>query len=244
MVTGKTQQEFKNSFIPHFYPNGKEYDCLYNNTPLYRYLDGDGFDLKLQSYVLENPDSYSGLWMLIERFSSSGYSSLYEEILNSFSQEMKQEELWKIFYNDIRGIRIIKNQKFPSLELKTEQLEIQKLDLSTEKFVLVDFWFSSCRPCLKTFPAMKKLYEKYESYGFEIIGISVDRTNRIDAWKEVIEEKELDWVHFLDENGIQAKRENIISFPTNFLLNKKGMVIRKNISMEELEKFLEENCRT
>jgi hypothetical protein len=41
-------------------------------------------------------------------------------------------------------------------------------------------------------------------------------------------------------NGIQASKESINYFPTNFLLDHQGKIIRKNIALEELERILEQ----
>lgn len=239
-ILGETQQEFKNKFVPFLYDSKEDYDCRFNSTQHYRFKEPKEFDSRLAEYIKENPNSFVGLWMLIERFSTSGYSPMYKTMAVSFSDEMKQKELWKILYDDIIDIRILENKKFLSLALKTVELKDQKLTLPKAKVTLVDFWFSHCRPCLQAFPKMKELYKQYHETGFEIIGISVDRTKYIGKWQKVIKDKELDWPQYLDENGALATNEKIISFPTNFLLNEKGEVIRKNISLEELEELLKQ----
>lgn len=83
-----------------------------------------------------------------------------------------------------------------------------------------------------------KSYNDFKLQGFKIIGISIDITTNINAWKNITKEKGLDWIQYLDENGKLSKKLNINSFPTNFLLNEKGEIIQKNITPEELEKFL------
>jgi thiol-disulfide isomerase/thioredoxin len=40
------------------------------------------------------------------------------------------------------------------------------------KVVLVDFWTYSCINCLRTLPHVEAWYNKYHSYGFEVIGVS------------------------------------------------------------------------
>jgi RNA polymerase sigma factor (sigma-70 family) len=42
------------------------------------------------------------------------------------------------------------------------------------KVVLIDCWSTTCSPCMKKMPTLKRLYEKYHKDGFEIIGVSFD----------------------------------------------------------------------
>ena len=51
-------------------------------------------------------------------------------------------------------------------------------------------------------------------------------------------EKKLNWTSLLDENGVNANKLGIYVFPTNFLLDQNGIIIRKNISLIELDLFL------
>lgn len=238
-VAGKTGLEYKNKFTPYILANSSTTDL-----EMFSYNDGDKFDIKLYDYVIENPDSYVALWFLIERFNVEGYSERYLNILNSFSKKIKSEKLWEILNNEFQNIEIRKNQKFPELLLQSIDLKPEVLKIQNSKYTLVDFWFSRCRPCLEQLPLLKDIYFKYNLKGFNVIGISIDKTeNVITYWQKRIVEKGIPWKNYLDENAIIATKEKIFSFPTNFLLNGKGEVIKKNINPEELEKFLSENLK-
>src|SRR6266487_357680 len=39
------------------------------------------------------------------------------------------------------------------------------------KVVLIDIWAYSCVNCVRTFPALRALYDRYHSAGFEIVGV-------------------------------------------------------------------------
>jgi alkyl hydroperoxide reductase subunit AhpC len=77
-----------------------------------------------------------------------------------------------------------------------------------------------------------------------LLGVSTDPKDQIQNWKKVIREKMLPWPQYLDENGIVASDLSINSWPGNFLVDEKGIIIQKNISPETLELFLNANIRS
>ena len=137
----------------------------------------------------------------------------------------------------MNSLKLSENLKFPEFEIQDKKIS----SAFGKKYTFIDFWFSHCGPCLNDFPKYKEVYTKYKNLGLEIIGISTDRTKDIDDWKKVIKEKDLNWLQLLDENGIESHQFNINAFPTTFLLNSEGIIIKKDISPEELEIFLEKN---
>jgi thiol-disulfide isomerase/thioredoxin len=228
---GISNTEYLKIFKPYMLKDKKE------NLNFYLF-DNHELDSNLLAYIEKYPDSYVALWYLIQKFSINGYTELYEKSLNSFSKKIKDGKLWKILNDDFQKISIKTNVKFPELLLQNINLKPEVLVIPNNKFTLIDMWFSGCKPCLEQIPAWKEIYNNYGSLGFNIIGISVDRTRYLDDWKKKIFEKEIPWKQYLDENAVIASKEKIISFPTNFLLNEKGEVIRKNIEPKELAEFL------
>jgi peroxiredoxin len=105
------------------------------------------------------------------------------------------------------------------------------------KIVLIDFWASWCGPCRRSEPALKKIYSKYQSKGFEIYGVSVDEDKS--AWKMAVKEDQLEWIHVNDSNGKVAGKWNLMYIPNTYLLDKTGKVVAVNPSHEELDKLLE-----
>ena len=49
-------------------------------------------------------------------------------------------------------------------------------------YVLIDFWAAWCRPCRQENPNVVRLYNRYRNENFEILGVSLDRTDR--AWRK------------------------------------------------------------
>lgn len=196
-------------------------------------------DSLIYRYAQKNKDPFLVLWYLIySTENTTHYSTWYKKAFEVFPDNVKNILAGKKLADKINLLEKIQpGNKFP-MEIVNKNFDFQK---DNKRYILLDFWFSHCGPCLHEFPKYKAVYEKYKDKHLEIIGISTDRSKDIENWKKVIKEKELPWKHFLDENGTESKKYNINAFPTTFLLDTERTIIKKNISPEELEVFLEQN---
>ena len=123
----------------------------------------------------------------------------------------------------------------------SNEKKVSSREVINRKYTLIDFWFSHCGPCIAQFPMMRNLYAKYKNAGFEVVGISIDKTEDKRAWLDAISKHKLEWKQYWDIDGKEAKRFFINLYPTNLLLDNEGRIIKKNILLEELEIFLAKN---
>lgn len=239
-VDGPTAKEYSERFIP-FLLNNKTYRCESNE--IYEIIENKNpsCDSIIYKYVQLNPKSYVALWMLIERYSQFGHSELRQAILVSFDSTVKKSKLWRTMQIENRSLLIKEKKEFPLFDVQTPSLQHQLLKLPVAKYTLVDFWFSRCKPCLDTIPSLKKIYEKYHKEGFEILSISTDKSKDVPIWQKRIGVYEIPWIQFLDENARYTSKLKIFSFPTTFLLDADGRIIKRDLSSEELEVYLSEN---
>jgi peroxiredoxin len=109
------------------------------------------------------------------------------------------------------------------------------------KYVLIDFWASWCGPCRAENPTVVKAYNKYKDKGFTILGISLDRPGQKDKWLKAIHDDGLTWTHVSDlkfwDNEV-AKLYDIKAIPTNFLVDKSGKIVARDIQGEALDSTL------
>ena len=118
----------------------------------------------------------------------------------------------------------------PEIELPTPEGETVKLSDLRGKYVMIDFWAAWCKPCREENPNVVKLYSEYKDKGFEIYGVSLDRTK--EAWVDAIAEDGLTWTQVSDLqyfNSAAAELYQIAAIPATYLIDPDGKIIGKDL---------------
>lgn len=129
----------------------------------------------------------------------------------------------------------------PDFTLKTPEGEGLSLSDLRGKVVLIDFWASWCGPCRRENPNVVRMYNQYKDKGFDILGVSLDKTQ--DRWVDAIQQDGLAWHHVSDLKGWSnevAQAYGVRSIPHTVLVDAEGKIIARNLRGEALEQKLAE----
>lgn len=125
------------------------------------------------------------------------------------------------------------NQPFPQLELEDTSGTLVKTSSLVGKTIYVDFWFTTCPPCIKEIPYSKALQQYFEKdTTIVFLSICIDNLDRKSEWKKMIKEHAIRGLHLFYARNRPQKvnllRKYKITFPTYLLLNKELNVIGYN----------------
>ena len=88
---------------------------------------------------------------------------------------------------------------------------------------------------------MVKTYQKFKPQGFEIVSVSLDKEKKI--WADAVKKDALEWANFCDFEVWDNKASliyGVYEIPDNFLIDKNGEIVARNIHGEELNTKLAE----
>jgi thioredoxin-like negative regulator of GroEL len=91
--------------------------------------------------------------------------------------------------------------------------------------VIVDFWATWCKPCIKAFPDLQKIFDNYKDCGLSVFAISIDgprSTSRVGA---LIKSKGNTFEVLLDPAQKVAKKFHVTSVPRTVLIDTDGKIV-------------------
>ena len=192
-------------------------------------------------FIIDNLDSYMSallleVFMVENKVNKDSIIDVYE----SFSNRIKVSGVGKNIasllsqYEDPIEVGEIAPD-FTAPGIDGSNITLSKITESNA-VTLLDFWAAWCRPCRVENPNLVRLYKKYNQNGFDIIGVSLDRTK--EQWEQAIEDDNLLWTQVSNLsfwNDPVARRYSIRAIPQSYLIDNTGTVIGKNLRGNDLE---------
>jgi thiol-disulfide isomerase/thioredoxin len=116
----------------------------------------------------------------------------------------------------------------PGFRLNNTEGKAVTLNDFRGKVVYLDFWYSSCRPCLAEAPAARVLKQKFLGQDVVFLYVSIDQGAAL--WRRTIATYALDGpnsVHVLDPEGWLAARPfQVPSYPSYWIIGRNGRIRR------------------
>lgn len=200
----------------------------------------NGIEMEM-NYVKNNPNSIISA-NLLSIYTSTWGKEKVTGLYQGLSLEMKNTTYGKNIGAFIALNKEIKiGGKFADFEQENTAGKKIKLSDIKAKYILLEFWGSWCGPCREENPNLVKTYTAYKDKGFAILGVAADENKA--QWLKAIKDDQLPWENVSDLKGDKntvALIYGINAYPTNFLIDEKGIIIAKNLRGIELEKKLAE----
>jgi len=211
-------------------------------------------------FMEQNPRSLVVIYALYQQFGQNGYLFSEEEDIRYFRRA--DSTFYRRYpkvamvntlhanvvrmteqYNAMKLNRMLYllGQDAPEIELSAPDGKIVKLSSQKGKYVLLDFWASWSASCRTENVNLLNIYHKYHDKGFEVFQVSIDQSKS--SWERAIKEDGLPWINVNDPKSWDSEvlqRYGVETIPANFLLDREGSIMTKNLKGDALDNRLRE----
>jgi peroxiredoxin len=129
-----------------------------------------------------------------------------------------------------------KGKKLPVLTIKT----LDGKNFSTSQInndgkpIILSFWASWCRPCIKELTAIADLYVDWQDEtGVKLVAISIDDSRTVNNVRPMINARSWEYEFYLDTNGDLKRAMGVVDVPHTFILNGDGEVVYQHTTYTE-----------
>jgi len=91
--------------------------------------------------------------------------------------------------------------------------------------VLISFWATWCKPCIKELGELQKVYKKYREKGFEILAVDVDGPRSISKVRSMVKGLGWDFPVLWDESKDIYRNYQVLGIPHTVLINTSGEIV-------------------
>lgn len=206
------------------------------------------------NFVLNNPFSMASVFALYQKYKDQSFVIRDLQTMRTAASALNaiypNSNLVKALYE--QTLQYLRDQKAAQMKQFIEQEGANSPDIVLPnpngkevalssllgKVVLVHFWAAEDQGSRLLNSLLSDAYKKYKPKGLEIFQVNVG-TNRSE-WLDAIDKDNLDWINVGDLEGSTKARlsYNIQNIPYNYLLDKEGKIVAKNLTGPDLDKVL------
>lgn len=111
------------------------------------------------------------------------------------------------------------------------------------KVVFIDFWATWCGPCIRSFPGLQKLYDKYKNNPdviFAVVNVWERVEDRFASVKTFLSKNPYTFPILFDLKDEMVKGYGVTGIPSKFILDKNGIGRFMEVGLAEEQTFIEQ----
>lgn len=182
-------------------------------------------------YVNKHPDSPASVYAVMQ-LDGHNFIDYYEALSPAARQTalMPFADAQKVYVErtlemERRKAKLMSGKEMaPDFTFKDSNGKDVSLKDYRGKWVIIDFWGSWCRWCIKGFPSLKEAYAKYRPE-LEVIGVACNDSREV--WENALKKYELPWVNLYNpsEGGGPVLQDYAVEgFPTKVIVDPEGRI--------------------
>jgi thiol-disulfide isomerase/thioredoxin len=154
------------------------------------------------------------------------YQTKVQKTIEDLATHMTDKVLYE---RALEQMRTLNGPRQPAPNFTAHDINGKEVKLSDlkGKVVYIDFWATSCAPCVAELPYIKRLQEHYKS-NEDIVMLYVSFDNNPMALQKFLKEKSFDGLHWVDGRSFAseaAEKYKISGIPRYIVVDREGMLV-------------------
>lgn len=206
-------------------------------------------------FIIENKSSLAAVYALYQRLPGDSYLFngdsdvvYYRTVAEALEERYPESPYLQTLQAEIASMdtRInlmsqITEMNYPDLEMTDIYGKKIRLSSLKDKVVLLDFWSAEVGNSNVHNAELKEIYRKYADAAvpFEVYQVAIDTSKPL--WITAVQEQQLPWISVSDLRGrasVALALYNVQKLPANFLIDKQGNIVARDIYGKTLEEKL------
>ena len=200
---------------------------------------------KAKAFIQDNPTSYASIVLLRDYLVNFDNIEKMSEYLSMIHPPASQTHIYQQLESVLEKTKKTTiGASAPDFEIVDIQGDTIRLSNFEEKYLLLTFAASWCDVCRRDNKELVSAYNKFHKKGLQMFTVSFDEKQS--EWKVAAKEDKIEWIQAIDTQGWGAEMlnlYNITSIPSNFLIDKQGVIIARNLFGDELDEVLKETLK-
>lgn len=211
-------------------------------------------------FIIENKSSLAAVYALYQRLPGDAYLFngdsdvvYYRTVAEALEKSYPESPYLQTLLAEITRMNArldlssrITESEYPDLDLMDIYGKKIRLSSLAGKVILLDFWSAELGSSNQLNAELKEIYRKYVDapVGFEVYQVAIDTSKPL--WITAVQEQQLPWISVSDLRGRGSAAlglYNVQKLPTNFLIDKNGVIVARDIYGKELVQKLDELTR-
>jgi len=201
-----------------------------------------------------NPEMFKYMvWFVTRQYENSeimGFDKIFVHVVNTYyvtnqtpwvNETVKKE----IIKKSAKMEALLIGKRPPNMIMQDTSLQLISMYNVTARTLMLLFWDPECGHCEQEVPKLKAFYEtNKDKYGLQIYAVCSD-TSMV-KMKAYIIKKKMDWINVNGPRTLTGEfhaQYDITSTPVIYLLNEQKEIIAKRLTVDQIEKFLENYYR-
>ncbi len=228
----KEYNSLKRSAIEFIVRNNSSLASL---MPLYQ-----PYDRNREQYLFSEANDFFYFKMIRDSLQKHYPNSPYIISLNNDVKQVENAQEGALKLDSMINKSISENRKFPNIVMKNAKGQVAELAQFDGQITLLCYTASTPVELKTVNQELLKVYDKYKNKGLKIYQVFLDNSKA--QWLSTVSTMKIPWTTVCDEMGHKSSAVslyNVTKVPSNFLFDKKGDIIGKNLSPKELNDKLE-----